>query len=240
MPLHAVSPNISSAYRKTHTFWQHAADFTGDMAKRCQRADMTGHGRPLVVAVLVGLIAVAGAGCGSHTATRTSTSARTSTSTSTSAGSTGSGAGSGGASNGATAQATRREKAVKFAECVRAHGVPHFPDPDATGNFSFGVDVSAQTFTAAVSACKALQPPGTLSSRRSVKQQSAALRFAKCVRAHGVPDFPDPVNGQPLIDTDHIPSSNTANGMSILNAATHTCGAILGPDARTQGSGSAG
>jgi hypothetical protein len=129
---------------------------------------------------------------------------------------------------------------VKFAECVRTHGVPHFPDPDATGNFNFAVDVSAATFTAAVNACKALQPPGTLSSHRSVKQQSAALRFAACVRAHGVPDFPDPVNGQPLIDTDRIPSSNSPSGMSILNAATHKCGSILGPDARTQGGGSGG
>jgi hypothetical protein len=135
---------------------------------------------------------------------------------------------------------TRREKAVKFAECVRVHGVPHFPDPDATGNFNFGVDVSAATFTAAVNACRALQPPGTLSAHRSTKQQSAALRFAACVRAHGVPDFPDPVNGQPLIDTTKIPSSNQPGGMTILNAATHKCGSILGPDARSGGGGSGG
>ena len=80
--------------------------------------------------------------------------------------------------------------------------------------------------------------PGTLSAHRSAKQQSAALTFAACIRAHGVPDFPDPVNGQPLIDTDHIPSSNSPSGMSILNAATHKCGSILGPDAGTQGGGS--
>jgi hypothetical protein len=184
--------------------------------------------RPLVTLVLVSLIALIGAGCGSNAATGN-------------AGSTGSGAGSASASSGAGAQATtRREKGVKFAECVRAHGVPHFPDPDATGNFNFGVDVSAATFTAAVNACKALQPPGTLSAHRSASQQSAALRFAACVRANGVPDFPDPVNGQPLIDTDHIPSSNKPGGMSILNAATHKCGSVLGPDARTQGGGSGG
>jgi hypothetical protein len=142
------------------------------------------------------------------------------------------------ASSGGNTKAANREKAVKFAECVRAHGVPHFPDPDATGNFNFGVDVSAATFTAAVNACKALQPPGTLSAHRSSKQQSAALRFAACVRAHGVPDFPDPVNGQPLIDTNKIPSSNQPGGMSILNAATHKCGSVLGAAAVTPGSGS--
>lgn len=181
----------------------------------------------MVALVLVSLIALVGAGCGSNAATGNAGSAS----------STGSGASSGSASNAAETQTTKREKAVKFAECVRAHGVPHFPDPDATGNFNFGVDVSAATFTAAVNACKALQPPGTLSGHRSVKQQSAALRFAACVRANGVPDFPDPVNGQPLIDTNKIPSSNQPGGMSILNAATHKCGSVLGPDV-TQGSGS--
>jgi hypothetical protein len=185
--------------------------------------------RRLVALVLVSVIALLGAGCGSNTVTGGN-----------SAGNAGSGASSASGSTGARTQATKREKGVKFAECVRAHGVPHFPDPDATGNFNFAVDVTAATFTAAVNACKSLQPPGTLSGHRSARQQSTALRFAACVRAHGVPDFPDPVNGQPLIDTDHIPSSNSPSGMSILNAATHTCGSILGPDARTQGGGSGG
>jgi hypothetical protein len=189
---------------------------------------MTRNRRPLVALALVSLIGLVGAGCGSNAATNIASSGT-------------SGPSSASASNGANTQATTKQaKAEKFAECVRAHGVPHFPDPDATGNFNFGVDVSAATFTAAVNACKALQPPGTLSAHRSATQQSAALRFAKCVRANGVPDFPDPANGQPLIDTDHIPSSNSPSGMSILNAATHNCGGLLGAAARTQGGGSGG
>ena len=188
---------------------------------------MTRKRRPLVALVLVSVIALVGAGCGSNTATGSASNG-------------GGGASSASASNGANTQATtKQEKAEKFAECVRAHGVPHFPDADAAGNFgNFGVDVSAATFTAAVNACKALQPPGSLSSHRSATQQSAALRFAACVRANGVPDFPDPINGQPLINTYHIPSSNKPGGMSILNAATHKCGSVLGPDARTRGGGS--
>jgi hypothetical protein len=192
--------------------------------------------RPSVALVLVSMVALLGAGCGSNTATGNATS----TGSASSASSKGSGDSSASVSASASTQATKREKGVKFAECVRAHGVPHFPDPDATGNFNFAVDVTAATFTAAVTACKSLQPPGTLSGHRSAQQQSRALRFAACVRAHGVPDFPDPVNGQPLIDTDHIPSSNTPSGMNILNAATQKCGEILGPDARTGGGGSGG
>jgi hypothetical protein len=198
--------------------------------------------RPLVTLVLVSLIALVGAGCGSKTVTGIASSDSNAGSGASpgSGASSGTGASPGSASNGASTQATKRQKAVKFAECVRAHGVPHFPDPDATGNFNFGVDVSAATFTAAVNACKALQPPGTLSSHRSASQQSAALRFAACVRANGVPDFPDPVSGQPLINTYLIPSANRPGGMSILNAATHKCGSVLGPDARTSGGGSGG
>ena len=185
---------------------------------------MTRQRRPLTALVLVGLIALVCTGCGSNTATGGASSA-----------------GGGASSTSASTAATKQEKAEKFAECVRAHGVPHFPDADAAGNFgNFGVDVSAATFTAAVNACKALQPPGSLSSHRSATQQSAALRFAACVRANGVPDFPDPINGQPLINTYHIPSSNQPGGMTILNAATHKCGSILGPDARSGGGGSGG
>jgi hypothetical protein len=194
---------------------------------------MTRKRRPLVALIIVSVIALIGAGCGSNTATGSASSSSSS--------STGGGGASASASNaGSTPATTKREKAEKFAECVRVHGVPHFPDPDATGNFNFAVDVSAATFTAAVNACKSLQPPGTLSGHRSVTQQSAALRFAACVRANGVPDFPDPVNGQPLIDTNNIPSSNKPGGMTILNAATHKCGSVLGPDARSGGGGGSG
>ena len=43
---------------------------------------------------------------------------------------------------GGKKDATDQDKAVKFAECIREHGVPHFPDPDAKGDFVFGIDVS--------------------------------------------------------------------------------------------------
>ena len=123
---------------------------------------------------------------------------------------------------------TPRQKAVKFTECMRTNGVGDFPDPDASGQFpSYGVSVTPAVWTKAVAACKSLQPPGTLSAKLTPAQESAALKFAQCVRANGVPDFPDPVNGQPLIDTTKIPSANKPGGMTILNAATHTCGHFI-------------
>jgi hypothetical protein len=58
---------------------------------------------------------------------------------------------------------------------------------------------------------------------RSPEQQSEALEFAKCIRENGVKDFPDPVNGEHLVDTTRIPSSGTPGGMSILRAAMQKC-----------------
>jgi hypothetical protein len=103
-------------------------------------------------------------------------------------------------------QATGRDKAVKFAECIRAHGVADFPDPNAKGDFQYGVSESPAVWKRATTACKDLQPPGTLSGKRTPKEQSDALKFAQCMRDNGVKDFPDPVNGDPLVDTTKIPS----------------------------------
>jgi hypothetical protein len=158
---------------------------------------------------MVGLISAISAGCGSHAPSETAT--------------------------GDNKKATGQDKAVKFAECIREHGVPHFPDPDAKGEFNFGVDVSPAVWKRAVDACKDLQPPGTLSSKRTPKQQSASLRFAECIRDDGVKDFPDPVNGEPLVDTTKIPSANQPGGMTILNAAMKKCGSVLELAAGGQG-----
>jgi hypothetical protein len=133
--------------------------------------------------------------------------------------------GSGGGN--ATATAT---KGVKFAECMRSHGVSAFPDPGASGKFTIdgvvngsSLNSSSPAFTQAISACKDLEPAGFTGSKRSPQQMDAALKFARCIRDNGVTDFPDPVNGQPLVDTNRIPSSATSSGMSILNAAMQKC-----------------
>lgn len=171
--------------------------------------------RPLAALAILALI---GAGCGSNAASETGSASRTAT--------------PGSAGN---KKLTARDKAVKFAECMRANAVPHFPDPDPKGDYTFGVDVTREVWLKAIDACKALKPPGALSSKRTPKEQSASLRFAQCVRDNGVKDFPDPVNGEPLIDTYKIPSSNKPGGMTILNAATEKCGGILKVSAGGQG-----
>ena len=172
---------------------------------------MSARPRPLVAVALIGVI---GAGCGSN---------------GPSAGSGGT-AGAGTATTAASAgtkTTTGQDRAVKFAECIRAHDVPDFPDPDTKGEFMYGVSVTPAVWQRAVNACRDLQPPGALSARRKPEQQAAALRFARCIRTHGVKDFPDPANGEPLVDTTRIPSSNRPGGMTVLNAAMQRCGSLV-------------
>lgn len=119
--------------------------------------------------------------------------------------------------------AATNAQAVEFAACMRANGVRDFPDPDASGNFDYGITVSGDQWTGALQACHDLQPAGSFSGDRTAEQQSAALLFAQCIRDNGVSDFPDPVDGEPLVDTNRIPSTSTEDGMAILNAALEAC-----------------
>jgi hypothetical protein len=154
------------------------------------------------------------------------------------------GAGCGGndGNSGGNKTAANQEKAVKFAQCMRENGVSQFPDPDASGKLTIdgvlngsSIDSSSATWQQATSACKDLQPPGyTGDGERSAGEQEAALRFAQCIRENGVPDFPDPAPGQPLVNTNLIPSSSTDRGMSILNAAMQKCGDLAGQAIRGQ------
>jgi hypothetical protein len=182
-------------------------------------------------------VAVIGAGCSNGSAgngsTGTGTASSSGTASSTRTASSASGTGT--TSSGPNKKLTARDKAVKFAECIRAHGVSDFPDPNEKNQFEYGVSVTPAVWKKATTACKDLQPPGTLSGKRTPKQQSAALRFAQCVRDNGVKDFPDPVNGEPLVDTYKIPSSNKPGGMAILNAAMQKCRNVLGLAAGGQG-----
>jgi hypothetical protein len=150
-------------------------------------------------------IALIGAGCGGGSGENGNTGTGTGTAT------------------GGDQRPADQEKGVKFAECIRGNGVSDFPDPDPSGDFDYGVSVTPAVWKQAVDACKDLQPPGTLSADRTPEEQDASLRFARCMREHGVEDFPDPVDGEPLINTYKIPSSSEPGGMDILDAAVQEC-----------------
>jgi hypothetical protein len=95
---------------------------------------------------------------------------------------------------------------LAFAECMRANGVPDFPDPGGGGAAEFslpaGVDPTSPAFRAAQAKCRKLLPgggpPGPGSTEHPSPQTlSKLVRIARCMREHGVPQFPDPQTSVP-------------------------------------------
>lgn len=139
----------------------------------------------LSVAVLAA-VAVLLVGCGSSS----SSPGVAQLSSNTSSAATGDGAASPGSGSPETA-------ALALAECMRANGVPNFPDPKAGGGFLFhtgtGVDPSSPAFKAAQAKCKRFLPEGPGSgSPPSAQTLAHYLTIAKCMRRHSISDFPDP------------------------------------------------
>ncbi len=89
--------------------------------------------------------------------------------------------------------ATREQAALAYARCMRSHGVPDFPDPDSNGNFHVGNNSVSGQETAANQVCNHLLNVGTqLNAAQTQHTLSQLVKYAQCMRAHGVPNFPDP------------------------------------------------
>ena len=106
-----------------------------------------------------------------------------------------SGTGTGSAGGGGSA----KHSELAFSRCMRAHGISDFPDPSSQGGIALnggpGSDLnpSSPLFKAANNACKPLLPPHrALSPAQQAAARAQALKYARCMRAHGISDFPDP------------------------------------------------
>jgi hypothetical protein len=98
------------------------------------------------------------------------------------------------ASPGTGAGPARHSK-LAYSQCMRAHGITDFPDPNAQGEIDLngGPNPSSPQFKAANNACKSLLPPRhTLTPAQQAAVRAQALKYARCMRAHGISDFPDP------------------------------------------------
>jgi len=104
----------------------------------------------------------------------------------------------GGAPEPGEARAAAQQKLVKFAQCMRAHGEPEFPEP-VEGNIELhsrngsGPNPESAQWKAAEKACSKYAPANIAPSPAQQKaHQEQALKFSECMRHHGVPNFPDP------------------------------------------------
>jgi hypothetical protein len=146
---------------------------------------------PLLVAV--GLLAAACGGSPSPAANVASLGKSTTTDPST--------AGSGNSGSGSSSS-SRYQAALKYSECMRAHGVTNFPDPGADGSIeiqsngpsgSNSLHPNSAQFNAADQACKHLLPNGGQpTAAQKAQMEAQALKYSQCMRAHGLSNFPDP------------------------------------------------
>jgi hypothetical protein len=104
------------------------------------------------------------------------------------------GAPSGTVTNGANPSPGGANPALQFARCMRAHGVSNFPDPSSSGGIELAPG-SAQSpaFQTAQNVCQKYLPNKGQPPVTSAAERAKAVAFSKCMRAHGEPDFPDPM-----------------------------------------------
>ena len=103
-----------------------------------------------------------------------------------------------GAANGADSS---RQAMLDFAACMRENGID-MPDPKFEGGKVTqaiggpGKRINPDDLRKAQKACakyqEAIKPP-EMSDEESAEMKQAALANARCMREHGVPDFPDPI-----------------------------------------------
>jgi hypothetical protein len=106
--------------------------------------------------------------------------------------------GEGNASADGDSEAESRQAALDFAKCMREHGVD-MADPGTGGRQVFkvgpGEENTPEEFEEAQEACKKYQEkikPPELSEEQQQELKEAALAHARCMREHGIENFPDP------------------------------------------------
>jgi hypothetical protein len=126
-----------------------------------------------------------------------------------------------GGSNSPSAAGSRSNRAqfLAYARCMRSHGVSDFPDPTTPpgGGVAFSIqggpssDLNRNnpTFKAADRACRALLASGQQAQTPSAPNITAGVRWARCLRSHGVASFPDP-NSQGAFDSSKFDPSSPA------------------------------
>jgi hypothetical protein len=139
----------------------------------------------------------------------------------------------GGAGTTTVPASTATQSLDKWAACMRSHGDPNQADPTVDVNkviqitlpvgYAHGVSGGGPScsayLTAAETALRGGQPP-------EAPDQAVALKFAQCMRANGIPDYPDPSgnsNGQSSVvhvsaGSDLNPANPTFQAASTLCA----------------------
>ncbi len=131
---------------------------------------------------------------------------------------------------------------LALAQCMRSHGVPDFPDPSASSEgYSLApngslegaggsVDINSSQAQAAYGDCRHLLPGGpSVSQLEQLEQQEqqrqeqmlpVLLKYVRCMRSHGVPDFPGPGQSKASVNSAPI-NVNSPQYLAAAGACQH-------------------
>jgi hypothetical protein len=131
---------------------------------------------------------------------------------------------------------------LQFAKCMRSNGVTDFPDPDSNGTFQLpdgtgDLNPNSPVNQKAQEACQHFLGSDEHGTPAQEAQDGAKLlSYAKCMRSHGITNFPDPFRhadgGYGFIYTDQLDQSSPA-----FLAANQACRSLL-PGDHHEGGGS--
>jgi hypothetical protein len=131
--------------------------------------------------------------------------------------------------SGTTAEAARAGSigadALKFAACMRSHGVKNFPNPVISAHQvsikigpAVGVNPKSPMFQSALAHCRALLPEGGPGGGTiTPADQVDYLKAAQCMRDHGIVGFPDPIFSHGNVRFV-LPAGMNSNAMPFLKA----------------------
>jgi hypothetical protein len=136
----------------------------------------------------------------------------------------------GGSAPKATATQDNEEKFVKFAKCLREHGI-EVATSTASGGGGLKVNGrNPQAMAAAQSACKRYQPSAeqeNLTPQQKVEHEEEVMKFAKCMREHGVDVHASAVGGAVKIGIEGGPGHGPNPESPTFQAAQKACQGLL-------------
>jgi hypothetical protein len=118
---------------------------------------------------------------------------------------------------------------LRFTVCVRSHGVPDIPDPGTRG-WKNVLGSQAPAVLAAESTCARVVPGAMRSNSSQTQTQSsrqiaAELAFARCIRSHGIQNFPDPTSTGGLTH-ELLASAGVNTQQPAVTQAAYACAGV--------------
>ena len=151
-----------------------------------------------------------------------------------------------------TAASARSPSVLAYSGCMRSVGIRNYPDPDSSGQLpktdAQVLGVSNAQYRAAQQACRHLLPTGGSPTQQDAQcmqnndctpalvqqMMTVDLKLARCMRSHGVPNFPDPTNGGaggPWFDISKVGISDAASHAPAFMAKLNECSRLVGDNA---------